>query len=146
MRAVAEDDIEQNDRGLRIARLVCNPLVAKSMIDHGMRTAAGEHVVAEIDERVGAALPHVVERTRDADRRIRKDVRQTLGQQHGRLVAKRAAAKEAAHITLLARECRCFDRIRGEARDIGFTAYRKPRGRDSGILQSLDWRQSRRGN
>ena len=62
MRAVAEDDVEQDDRGFGILRLERNPLVAEPMIDHGMRPPASEHVVAEIDERVRAALPHIVER------------------------------------------------------------------------------------
>ena len=75
MRAIAEHDIEQNHGRLRILRLRGDALIAQPVIDHRVRAAARENVVAKIDQRVGAALPHIVEHARATDRRVGIDVR-----------------------------------------------------------------------
>ena len=81
MRAIAEHDVEQDDRGPGIARLIDDAFVAQTMVDHRMRPAAREHVVAEIDKRMGAALPDIVQRPGAADRRVGIDVLQRLAEQ-----------------------------------------------------------------
>ena len=59
VRAVAEHDVEQDHRGLRIARLRGEAFVRSRVVDHRMRPAAREHVVAEIDQRVPLAAPDI---------------------------------------------------------------------------------------
>ena len=61
MRAVAEHDIEQDHGHLRICGLLQDPLPAQRLVDHGVRTAASEGIVAEIDDRVPLAAPDVRE-------------------------------------------------------------------------------------
>src|SRR5208337_2406132 len=101
MRAVAQHDVEKDDRRLRIGRLLGDALVSQAMIDHRMRAAAGEHVVAEIDQRMRAALPDVLEPQSSADRRVGIDGRNDKAEKKRSLEAKRAAAIETADIFLL---------------------------------------------
>ena len=110
MRAVAEHHIHQDHGDLGVGRFLQQALVAQAVIDHRMRAAAREHIVAEIDQRVLARLPDVLEPALRIDRRVRPGV----AQQCRGFVAERAAAEEAADVALARLEpdarrldCRC---------------------------------------
>ena len=64
--AVAEHDVEQDHRHLGVGGLREHALVAQAMVDHRVRPAAREYVVAEVDQRMAARPVHV----RDAQARI----------------------------------------------------------------------------
>jgi hypothetical protein len=55
--AIPQHDVEQNHCGLRIRGLFDDALVAQTVVDHRVRAAAREQVVAEIDQRVMMAVP-----------------------------------------------------------------------------------------
>ena len=114
--AVAEHHVEQDHRDLRVARLAHHPFVAQAMVDHRMRPAAGEDVVAEIDDGVPAALERIVELVLVAHRRVRPHLAERFAEQERRLVAERAAAEEAADEPLAGREARRADDARRAAR------------------------------
>ena len=61
-RAVPEHDVEQQDRSGRVGGLVADALVAQRRVDHRVRTALGELVVAHVDDRVLLAHPDVGQR------------------------------------------------------------------------------------
>ena len=72
----------------------------KPMVDHRMRPAAREHVVAEIDQRVGAAFPDIVQRRWRGRPACWNRRRERLAEQQRRLVTERAAAIETADVAL----------------------------------------------
>ena len=51
-RAVAEHDIDKQDRRRRVGRFPGEPLVAQAGVDHRVRAALRELVVAHVDDRV----------------------------------------------------------------------------------------------
>jgi hypothetical protein len=71
-RAVTQHEVEQHDGGLRVVQLRENSLIAQRGIDHGMRTAAREIVIAHVDECVTRAVPDIFELAVRRNRRIRR--------------------------------------------------------------------------
>src|SRR6185312_16408106 len=103
MRSGAEHDIEQDDGGFRVGGFGRDALIAQAMVDHRMRTAAREHIVAKIEQGVALTSPYIFERRGAADRRVGKDRLQRLRCQHRGLEAERTAAIKAANVTLTRR-------------------------------------------
>ena len=97
--AVAEHDVEHDRRGRRVARLLRDALDARARVDHRMRPADRELVVAEVDRRVP------VPRARRPEPRPRRPARSMHAQpetapEELRLGAERAAGIQAAHMAL----------------------------------------------
>src|SRR5687768_1691080 len=91
MASVAEDDVEKNDRRRRVLRGGRDSLVAEPEIDHRVRSADRELVVAEVQERVDATGLRIRER---------------FLQENGGLVRERAATVEPADRALTRRQTR----------------------------------------
>jgi hypothetical protein len=102
--AVAEHDVEEDHRDGRVGGLLHHPLVPQPMIDHRVRAAAREHVVAQVDHGVLAAVPHVVDAAGRVDRCVGPDPPEGFAQQQAGLVAERPAAIEAADVALAGAE------------------------------------------
>src|SRR5262249_22573957 len=96
VRAITEHYVEQDHRDLRIGGFLQHPVVAQAQVDHRVRPAPGEDVVAEVDEGVLVRLPWILDRLLRIDRRVRPHV-----SKKGRsLVAESAAAEETPDIAL----------------------------------------------
>ena len=93
--AVAEDDVEQQHRGLVGVGQRLQRLEAQRRVDHRVRAAHGEGVVAEVDDDVtrgGQVRPEVEFRLQ---RDVRADAAEHRGGQQHRLVGQRAAGEQA---------------------------------------------------
>ena len=99
-RAVAEHDVEEHHRRRRVGDLLANARVAQRRVDHRMRSALRELVVAHVDDGVLLALPDVLELSVARRRRVgeRRDAGRGVDQL--RLEAERAAGEDAAHVAL----------------------------------------------
>jgi hypothetical protein len=103
VRAVAEHDVEQHHADVRVGGLAAQALGAQRRVDHRMRAALGELVLAEVHERVASALVHGLEAPLGPQRDVRGHLPHALGHDHHRLVAQGAAAVEAADVSGRAR-------------------------------------------
>ena len=134
MRAIAEHHVEQDHRDFGVGGFRQQALVAQPVVDHRVRPAAREHVVAEVDDGVAERLPGVLHLARRVDRRVRPRVAEEVG----RFVAERAAAVEAADELLILPEFHSRNFLVG-----GHGARRALAGgerhrRQRGFLQRLD--------
>ena len=84
MRAVAEHDVEQDHRHLRIGGLLQDPLAAQRLVDHRVGAAARERVVAEIDRPCAAGCAR--------RRRASAPARAACSRRSGRTLRSAAAA------------------------------------------------------
>ena len=103
MRAVAEHDVQQDDRRGRVARLLDDAAVAQARIDHRVQPALGELVLAQVDADVAAAhvaVGHLVglDQRRVAVYRLGQVLQDEL-----RLVAEGAAGEQPAQSVLAGR-------------------------------------------
>ena len=123
VRAVAQHDVEQDDRRLGVVGLFRDALISQAMVNHRMRAAAREHIIAEVDQRMRLAVPHVVEPQGPADRCVGIDRRKDLAEKQRGLEAESAAAIEPADILLSASElrsvCEPFPRLAPRRLSVG---------------------------
>ena len=97
VRAVAEHDVEQQHRAGRVGRLDGDPVEPGALVDHRVRPALGERVVAEVDHQVaGGRAGPVAERPLGPQRDVGPDLAERGRRDDHRLVAQRAAGEQPA--------------------------------------------------
>src|SRR5712692_10214268 len=107
MRTVAEYDVEEEHRRRGIVALLLDPLAPHGAVDHGMRPADGEHVLAEIDDPMALA----------AARHPRRDFAEGGGEQPASLPRQCSSRVHAADEALRGRLAACG--VTDEAVDLG---------------------------
>jgi hypothetical protein len=129
MAGVAEDDVEHDHRRRGIVRLLHDPFDARGRVDHRVRPADGELVVAEIEREVPGPAG---ERSALVQRRVGVHAQAQAAPDELGLGAEGAARVQPAHETLAGREPLRL-RIDEAGRLLGLR-----RGNEGPVLQQRD--------
>ncbi len=98
---LAQDEVEQQDRDFRVARLLQDALAPLARIDHRVRLALREVVIPQVDDAVLQACFRVFQTVASVERGIGVDRNAGILQHLLGLEAKGAPGEEAAQVALL---------------------------------------------